>query len=78
MNVGFLFLKYWVPESWLPEWPRGGILGVFWVAVIAGVRWAPNGHFEDALTGYGKGLEVSTRGTQVSGVPEVFCLWLLG
>ena len=57
-----------------------GNLGVFWAVVIAGVRWAPNGHFEDALTGYGKGLEVSTRGTQVSGVPEVFLLmvtWLV-
>lgn len=44
--------------------PEVGILGVFWVVVIVGARWAPNRHFGGAL----KGLAVSTRGTQVPGV----------
>lgn len=48
--------------------PEVGILGVFWVVVIVGVRWAPNRHFGGALIG----LAVSTRSTQLPEVPAVF------
>jgi hypothetical protein len=47
--------------------PEVGILGVFWVVVIVGVRWAPNRHFGGALIG----LAVSTRSTQLPEVPAV-------
>ena len=46
--------------------PEVGNLGVFWVVVIVGARWAPNRHFGDVLTG----LAVSTRSTRLPGVPD--------
>ena len=42
------------------------------MVVIAGVRWAPNRHFGDALTGYRQGLAVSTRSTQLPDYLMVF------
>lgn len=61
MSFVFLLTETCVPESWLPEWPRGEPLGgVFWVVGIVRVRWASNRHSIRDASGSREGLLNST------------------